>query len=536
MFKREYEKQMKNTRILNDRYEWVVMGDHPVALLSGAIAAKLGFSTLILLEPNSKGRSHQVRFSYRGQCLDPEGALMVGASNPEMNRGILPLVFQKLNILLPSTSGFSTGNFFLPQVITDSIRICEKNDDLVSTYEWKRELNLSASVSARLMELKNLAFEALINWGLKECAGVFEKSTLEDLHSKAGVSSKSKKIPKPKPKSRFAGDWLNLDSDFSKQWQSLRAQVPELLEVLKGQASAYGISQFTAENIEQVAITLGSSKASYAYTGGWKKFRQFLIQVATDSGAHVYLENECRRIFLERNRPIGFQLANQGKMIGVDYLILGCGSNSFLELASNLSASDLQVWENRLSPVVGWVFSLALTVHEEAIPVGMNGLASWVEKDAPDLWFEVHTTEEYQLGKTKDKLLFVRTILPFEEESLSISYQLDRASKMFQKLQELFPFLQYHVGNVFPDFRRAENALQDPEAKESFGQAYGFTSLDQIPDNLLRRSGRGSGPLTSIDQVYRLNNEAYPDYGIWGPWISLVQVFDHLKTQNKIKE
>ena len=59
---------------LADQYDWIVLGDHPGALLSANLAAKLGLSVLVL----TKCSAQKVIFSKAGQCLDPEPNFITG--------------------------------------------------------------------------------------------------------------------------------------------------------------------------------------------------------------------------------------------------------------------------------------------------------------------------------------------------------------------------------------------------------------------------------------------------------------------------
>ena len=70
---------------LQDQYDWIVLGNHPAALLGGGLAAQLGQSVLIL--PFSS--SFILNVSSEGQPLDPESNYLLGLGKSGKSDGLL---------------------------------------------------------------------------------------------------------------------------------------------------------------------------------------------------------------------------------------------------------------------------------------------------------------------------------------------------------------------------------------------------------------------------------------------------------------
>ena len=64
----------------------------------------------------------------------------------------------------------------------------------------------------------------------------------------------------------------------------------------------------------------------------------------------------------------------------------------------------------------------------------------WKEPDAPVLEIEVADPSDYGAKHADQKLVFLRTILPFTQESLAVPYQRMVAARMFSAATESFRF------------------------------------------------------------------------------------------------
>ena len=69
---------------LLDRYDWIVLGDDPGALLSACLAARLGLSALVL----DCGERAMSVVSGSGQLLDPETSTLLGLGVADAKPGL----------------------------------------------------------------------------------------------------------------------------------------------------------------------------------------------------------------------------------------------------------------------------------------------------------------------------------------------------------------------------------------------------------------------------------------------------------------
>ena len=118
--------------------------------------------------------------------------------------------------------------------------------------------------------------------------------------------------------------------------------------------------------------------------------------------------------------------------------------------------------------------------------------------------------------------MYLRTYLPFRQESLGIEYQRIVAARMLRQFVEIAPFSEFHLQRVFPDFRGDGVELSE---------AYGFPSLLLVPENLRRYSGVGVGTDSGIQGMYVVNPEAYPELGTLGATVAAVQAVAALAQQ-----
>ena len=115
---------------LRDHYDWVVLGDHPGALLSAGLAARLGLSVLVL--PVYPGKS--LRIAEDGRFVDPEPNYVLTLGRAPGYNGLLSECLGRLGILpaeFDQVQGGQSGKI-LTQVLTPGLRLeLSPNDDLL---------------------------------------------------------------------------------------------------------------------------------------------------------------------------------------------------------------------------------------------------------------------------------------------------------------------------------------------------------------------------------------------------------------------
>lgn len=498
---------------LRDQYDWVILGDHPGALLSGCLSARLGLAVLILpMVP-----SMRASISDEGQAFDPESNFILGAGRFDRSNGILLECLQRLG-MSSSEGGKFIGESILPQVVTPQFRVQlqagnedfrkeldrELGEDLVAALGLPAALGFAESESLNYWKRlpDRLTFNPKPGGGGRKTP---EPSSLEALRQRLekGASSSG------------AQEKFWFQKDRSSRDLATRFSNPAMEDLLRG--FWYGISgtqsQSKALSLAEMVHLFALARTASGMEGGVTAFRELLLRMAERLGVHIPAKAECKRIFIEKGRFVGVQIANQGNVIGARGGVVGCA----LSHAKERMVISGRNWVHRLKASNrpdGWKFTLALTVHAEAIPPGLSRRTIWQEPGAPALEIEVADPSEYQVDEPESRILFMRTLLPFRQETLDVGYQRVVAARMMRQLTELIPFLEYHVARVYPDFR-VEN--------DQFDQAYGFASIDLIPDNLRVYSGTGLGSRSGIEGLFLANNEAFPWVGSLGPSVAAIE-------------
>jgi hypothetical protein len=246
------------------------------------------------------------------------------------------------------------------------------------------------------------------------------------------------------------------------------------------------------------------------------------MDLAKRLGVHVPAKTECRRIFIEKGRFAGVQITNRGSMISATAGILGC-SLRYAQAKANYTGTTW-FWKKKTPPQPkGWRFTLALTVHKEAIPPGMLSRWVWQEAGAPVLEVECVNPEDYQQTSSDQRILYIRTLMPYSAESLKPEFQRLVAARMFRQLMEVLPFIEFHLTRIYPDFRFGKEDPRSQATLQELHDLYGFKSVDLIPNNLLMFDGKGLGCLTGIDGLFTASEESYPSLGSLGGTVAAIQ-------------
>ena len=77
---------------LRDHYDWIVLGDHPAALLSAGLAARQGNSVLVL----PLGEERMIRSTDAGMMVDLESNYVLGLGRGPAGPGILLELLHRL--------------------------------------------------------------------------------------------------------------------------------------------------------------------------------------------------------------------------------------------------------------------------------------------------------------------------------------------------------------------------------------------------------------------------------------------------------
>ena len=509
---------------LRDQYDWVVLGDHPAALLSAAMAARLGLSVLVL----PVGDGVQVLTAPDGAFLDRESNFVLGLHplNAEgASNGLLGQCIAKLGVLKAEEDQFFAEGWN-PQVLTPDLRVQVRAEPPGTLEELRRELGADGDSLLRDQGLAS-AWPLAAGEVPKFWAQWPDRLTLvTPSDPKAGKGLKAKAVPMslqeflPRLSKELRGEgreaqrWFDLNSTVvhCKEAPSGTA----LYEALRGIWAGLSGKGRSGEIVRAELLHLVSLAGSGgAYRGGMFRLREFLRRQGRKYGVHFPERGEAIRIFAEGNRFVGVQSSYRGQMIAAGSGLLGVSPErlpeSFLEGSEKRSSRY-----RRQVQVVGWKFSIAVFVDEKAIPPGMTHRMVWQEADSPALELEWADPMDYGIRRPGQAVIFLRTQLAYEQASLNREFQRLTAARMLRKLVEIVPFSEYRIARIFPDFRDgaepAEMALVHP-----------YDELEQIPDGLLVYEGEGLGCVSGLDGLYVATDESYPGMGSVGPVVAAME-------------
>lgn len=511
---------------LRDHYDWVVVGDHPAALLSGALAARLGLAVLII--PTSSGVGKIL--SQDGQCLDPEPNYLLGLETEGIHQGLLGGCLLRLGIL-PSEIQLIQRRGVLPQVATPSIRLRLPTEEEALRTELARELGEEGMKALGLVAaMRAFGGEYVQFWG-----DLPERFTIQS--SNSGIE-KEKKLPFPgslvqlrakiakkhlkrrdtsssfqawtHPETRFAQ--IRGQSSSSLEWN----RVPEALSAL-WYCSALSFNEDPAlcDLLQILALT----RTGASFQGGLTAYRDLLLRIAKRHGAHVPVHSVCQRIFINQGKMAGVQLTHRGNMISAPAGALGCGLERMVELVTDSGSRWAQPSKLGVTPS-GWRFTISLEVRKEAVPQGIERRLVWKEASSPVLEIEVVNPEEYGLRSPDRSLIFLRCVLPFTQESLGVEYLRKTAARMLRRASELFPYLEEHVIRIFPDFRKT---LPSEKENELIQKIYHFAVPSLIPQNLRVYSSPGVGSRSGIEGLFVTSDESFPELGSLGGTVAALE-------------
>jgi phytoene dehydrogenase-like protein len=501
---------------LRDQYDWMVLGDHPGALLSAALAARLGLSVLVLpVFPAAPIAVSQKNSRF----VDPEVNFVLGLGRVSRFSGLLSECLSRLGILPAELEQIDLKHPW-PQLLSPEMRLNLGLEEEALEQELARELGGKARVDASglLPMLKRSESEFLSYW-----LQLPDRLTLSADRKKshgAGVSLKDirKKIAKDAETSTVQQSWLSEREKSSTL--AIQLDRPDLVQTWAGLWYGATSSVMLDPPLSALLHLAVLTRTGASFRGGIGAYREFLLRLAQRLGAHVPPKTEIKRIFVDQGRFTGVQIASRGNLIAGNGAVVGCS----LAQVSGLVNLGGRNWFKKLkaSPVpVGWRFTLAFTVAAGAIPPGATSRMVWNEAEAPVLEIEIVDPADYGIRKPDRRVIFARTVLPYTELSLSIEYQRMISARMMRQLTDLFPFVEEHVTDIYPEFR-------EPGALQELREVYPYTRLEEIPENLRclpcdRAVGAGVGAHSGIEGFFVATSESFPELGSLGPTVAALE-------------
>lgn len=531
---------------LRDQYDWIVLGNHPGALLSASLAARLGLAVLVVPVVPTLG----FLVSRSGQAFDPETNYLLGLGKSPKVDGLVYECLTQLGIL-SSEEEFIQSETSAPQVITPQARLTlTPNENLI--FEFQREFGKPFSRQVGLVNaLKSTEADYLSFWH-----SLPKRLTLTSTRKSASVEPLTLSDLRRKLKKN-----LNQVEASILAWISQRKKISDLSESF-GQKDFNEVCQGLWHSVSPGSTSdpalfdllhlFSLSRTGATFRGGLTSYREFLINLARRLGVHVPIKTDCKRIFIEKGRFTGVQVSNRGNPIVAGAGILGCSLDRALSRIT-YTGRNWFLRKKKSPQPVGWKFTLALSVHNEAVPSSLLSRAVWQERNAPILEIEVVNPSDYNLADPNHKILQIRTWMPFTVESLKRDYQSMIAGRMIRQVMEIFPFLEFHVTRIYPDFRLKSKGVaagslshlakksSGPSSDESaataastesedsapsddeLSEVYGYSSLDAVPDNLLIYRDKGIGSTSGIDGLFVASDESYPSLGSLGPSVAAIE-------------
>lgn len=500
---------------LKEKYDVVVLGDHIGALLAATLVARLGLSILCL----PYGNSARTIISKDGDCLDPESNFLLGSSQTDKESGLLSHCLKRVGLLEAEGESIRRGDG-LPQVLVPGARLSLTEQNDAFRREFIREFGEKVSSSLQLASALEESESRYLNYWMelpqRLSLPVNRTPVLSLRELRRSLIKKAKEV-------KLGEFWVHPRKTVSdlQEVQNDAALAQTFLGLWYGITSHPSVDPKASELFQLIAL----ARAGARFRGGMTAYRGLLTRIGKRLGGSFLAESQSGLSSKE------YQLVvKNGRLVGVDVLranteeplhirvrggVLGCS----LSRARGMIRDQERAWFKRLKTgptPVGWRFTIALRVSIGAIPSGMSERMIWKEPEAPALEIEVASPSEYGVGsitENSDRMIFLRTMLPYLNETLKPEVQRMTAARMFQQFLKIAPFSESHVLRGFPDFR--SSSFNDEVAK-----VYCAKNLSEIPENLYCYTGEGVGPHSGIEGLYLASDEAYPQFGSFGSCVA----------------
>lgn len=446
--------------------DWLIWGHEPYGVLAACLAVRLGYKVVIVRD--SPQRSWSRRTAFNGQNIEfGTGAILSfldGDGTSEVLRQLIHRIFPNLSpeelrarlSLKRTFASVCTPDFRLP--IYASISELQE--------EWRWEIGPVGDLEPFFKRHQFFEWESFLARSLK-------------LKLKPGPELKSVKLPAQAPV------------------ENRRAFVDGVHFALVDAESG------SIQEREFVRV-LSSCREQLFHEAGRSAISEGLLELARELGVEVIEDSEVERIDVEGGRARRVHL--RGRKPCDAHHVLAQRSLAELRKVCKMPISFRRLKESREPR--GWRFCAGLTLHPDFMPAMLGHRMIWKEPHAPVVSLEVMKSGEVALS----------TVLPFQEETLSPDYQALMMSRMFRLVTEVFPFMEYYLVRMFPDFR--EGNLPD-EMKE----VYAFDRLEAIPGELLYYPHPGvkataDGYRSGIKNLYVCSPESYPNLGQYGTMLA----------------
>ncbi len=508
------------------------MGDHPAALISGALAAKLGLSVLIVpLAENSRvaissdGRVHDSETTWFPSLAEASGPHhlvratleYLGTTSSEMTQVIsraseneLVCVGKGLALDRPYQSWIEQWHWSHSSVSRDNLAsmqgILEVSDDLFRHF-WSQLPERLTWKESRKQDGAPLRGEgqARETEGPRGAIRTPEKDLAIRL-SKSGVLGRKSSAQISKL----------LSSPVQMAFRDLG-----LLEMIE---SANGIWDFLGP-VSPREKTLFDwlhmafmARSSNRVLGGAQSLRQLLLRLALRNGADYASDRDARRVFLRKDRFSGIQISGSGTVITAEGGVYGARMTSLLNRLVGADSRRLQQKLERpstQSTPVSLDLTLSLRVTEP-VAAAMTDRRLFVDPEVGALEVEKVSMEPYTGDRTQGALLLLRSRIPFAPGSsdLDLDVLLQRAARMERAWSELSPGCEKGILYRFPDHTRREQGRADLEL------IYPRRNQASLSAHHVGHWSSVLAPSTPFKNLFLVSAETYAQLGAgFGPWV-----------------
>lgn len=500
---------------LKDRYDCVVLGDHPGAILCGLMASRLGLTALLIPHCGSHGLFYS---QDRRAVIDPESSFLLGLGRAGTHAGLWHEILRKmespalqplLELSQGSFGGWLDQHYFRVNPWLEGwSHECEwnglgKNSVLHGLDELlKKHSELFVSfwdkypASLRTQEKRSRFRFPLLARGTHD---IRSKLFDQEETGKQSTLLTSKKTLNLKV-DRLDRESKRLAEFLWSGWVEDRAPIRDLFDLLH-------------------LLSVGQLGAMIP--GGAFELRTLLMKAAQESGVHILDRTISLDVRAHQEGVSHLFLGEEKKQVDMGCLVLGCSSDQLKNLAQK------KIDFEGLCRPAGWIFTMMLRLsnfewnHEEPSRFVIQ------ETGSPRLFLETKKASDYSLeGDPQDQLIFIRTLLPFSEESILPEFQRMVAQRMLNACFSYFPRFSSYPHSIFPSLEKNE--------KEGFSKVFGFPSLEYIPENLRVYSEMGYGPEFGVRGAFVVSGESYPQLGSLGPAVAAVEAVHWLATQSGV--
>lgn len=482
-----------------NEYDWAVIGEHPAAVLSGCIAARLGYSVLML--PYSPGLAS--RTIDQSQVFEPESSFFTGWIQHPQKVAFFQSLLAWLagdieHPLLQETVTTRT------QLLTRTLR-ADLQDSLDQLSQSLLDNSGNANISAFFRQ-RLLSLSSILTLNASVSPDLFVS---EDWNEKVSSLLEGHRASKRRYLKTF-----NRREVINVLRQKTLSQNELLVDLIQSvEKDSEGRSDDDA--LQTLFRAFFLEHQGVAIPGGIRTLHNLLAEIAKQWGvqrAHVY---QMERMFIDKDRFVGFQMKDEserGKLVSVKGGILGCSLDHAKPLITGDGKTTRTLLKKSPEPL-GWRFTISIRVDRKGIPFGLGRRSIWVEPGAPHLEIEVVDPSVYSLKGSSDAcIVFLRTVLPFKQFSLDPVYRRKTAARMFEVAREQIPFFDRHVLDTYPNENTPDT--QDP---------YAFEKIEAIPENLRVIDQNGVGSQSGVQGLFVATGESYPELGSFGAYLSGIQ-------------